>query len=990
MGISAGKPQVSPIEPATTPTAVPSTPTTGATAKPKEVKPLDYVVASRFVKEHTNACDTYHEKLAKSLVAVREQLIPVNYFGRYESLQKQLSDMMMIPEESALMPPEDQESVRRACSKEEPVRIATYGPTGVGKTSLINSLCGQHILQVQNGHCTARVCVLKYADPENACIRSAKVVDGHIVTGEVLESLTNLTPPETVSGKLFPHLDRSAMLQGVENEETMRDILTTIIVVEYPVPLLKAGIELVDLPGHAISDSLGAIIFPFIALVLRHYRPHGVVFCFATAKFGKQDEGALTTLKEVIAEASKGLSVDDYTPDIFFANTHFDFDDIAEELNGDPNLITEAAILRIYDRHLKKMLQSPATRSFTIPDDFQKCMSFCCVSAHDLMCNKPSSKFTHGLFMDKFLHWIIAAEQKRCCTALEQIGRASGTFFRNLTALCTCSCEDIQKMRKTAEERIHCTEERLLADITQCTQQLPFILKEEIQSVRDHFLRTALSLPFEYDPSSRVSKTQQAETYLTQNLIHWLKVNVIHPVITKVRIQIQKCIEENLQQLDTTEDVRDLLWNAGPNYVATMRRHALAAMVGLTCLSICATLATLLLAPVTGGGSLLIFGLGTSVTASLGTLGASLYPEINYTVDDEFKKDLALRMLDSLCEREKVEAQRVKLETMARGRATEFIAQRMLRVSDLCKQRLTMINACPEDKITALGKWSTMRRKFGKLIARIRASEDMMLHDNPVLLPPCSSLTSSPCAALEGNCTREGIWNDTTVYVKVVDLPMRNESGQREFFEDLHHWHQMTQCSQHVLPLKMVFRQQPNLWCVVYPRFTYSLKEHMERHISTMRLEDALVIAREIIGTIKDLHQGSIVHSNLRLETIVVTVEGNKVTDVAVAGFSTITEDGSCSEAANRLFCTPKVDIFAFGVILSELTPKPTLRRCLATTAGVAPQLPTARGTPPQLVNLINQCVATDPDVRPTARLLFEALSSMCQSPIEMVPGEKD
>ncbi|KAH3760485.1 hypothetical protein Pelo_7646 [Pelomyxa schiedti] len=874
-----------------------NSPSTSTFANPKKEVPtaesdsLDYVVASKFVNRHCNRGDTHLEKLVKSLDAFRQHFVPAisDCFLGYESLQKDLPETG-VPERNHLMS-EQHKFASSVCSKEEPVRIAFFGATdGGGETSLINSLCGQRILPMQDGENTARICVLKYADPENACIRSAKVVDGRIVTGEVLESLTNLTPPGTVVVKPFPHLDRSALLQG--------------------------------------------------------------------------------------------LSVDDYTPDIFFANIGVGINNIADELNGDPNLITDDAVLRIYDRHLKQMLRSPATRSFTIPDDFQKCMSFCCVSAHDLMCNKPSSKFTHGLFMDKLLHWIVATQQRRCCMALAQICTASGAFFRNLTALPTF-CEEIQKEEATKQTLLS-TKESILAEITECTQQLPFLLKQKVQQVQGDFLREAVSLPFKYEPNLHATEREQAEYYLLDKLRPWLKVNVTHPVIDEVCGQIQKIVYKNFRRSDT-EDVDVLQLTAG--YDAKMHRYVLTASLGLLCIGAVAVVG-MVVAPFTAGASLgLCFaGMGVGSAATGGSLALNLFDSLLATkhADDDFKKLAAQQMLDSvLWAPKELEAQRAKLETVASRWVEELIkgGQNQVTTRGTVKR---IVETCPRDKI------QSMRLKFGQLYARTLDIQSRMLQDQPDLI-------NSPALYPKESCIREGILEGNPVFVKVVDLCKCNESEQREFFEDLHHWSYMAPRSSNILPLHMVFQQQADVWCVVYPRFTYSLREHLERHILTMTLADVLVIARNVIAALRDLHHHKIVHSNLRLETIVVTTENNKMVRCAVAGFSTITGDFGGDEghdtsstnscvSSNRLFCTPKDDIFAFGVILSELTPKPTLRRCLATTAGVAPQLPTARGTPPQLVNLIDQCVATDPDLRPTAHQVHGALVVLCNTPLEMLP----
>ncbi|KAH3758835.1 hypothetical protein Pelo_9354 [Pelomyxa schiedti] len=513
---------------------------------------------------------------------------------------------------------------------------------------------------------------------------------------------------------LRPHLDRTALLQGVDNEAMRRDILTTIIEVEYPVPLLKAGIELVDLPGHAPCDPIGGIIFPFMPPFLAAYRPHGFVFCFTTAAFEISEQHALTS--------------------------------------------------------------KPVWFAFT-------------------------------------------------------------------------------------------------------------------------------------------------------------------------------------------------------------------------------------------GGAAIILNVGAGITWSawIGGLakGWHYFVLLAKPADADYKKLVAQSMLDSLCEPGRVEEQRVELERVLREKAEEVIERHRTRVRSLCAQRLGMIKACPEDKYMWLKRyWSEMRFNFGQLIAETLEQQDHLLHDQPVLLKP-------PVSA---SALQEGMWNGRIVYTKVTDFRKCSKDEQREFFEDLYHWLQMAQSSRHVLPLCTVFRQEPNtdVWCVVCPRFTCTLKEHLERHIATMKLADSLAIAKTIISAIKDIHRHRSVHANLRLETVVLFEEAADVRapTAAVAGFSAVMGDiGSieqepsdaaaanetrccCSTGrglispnadvgANRLFCSPKVDIFAFGVILSELTPKPKLLRCLATT-GVAPQMATARGTPRQLVDLIGRCVATDPAQRPTALQVLDSLTAMCASPVEM------
>jgi len=107
-----------------------------------------------------------------------------------------------------------------------------------------------------------------------------------------------------------------------------------------------------------------------------------------------------------------------------------------------------------------------------------------------------------------------------------------------------------------------------------------------------------------------------------------------------------------------------------------------------------------------------------------------------------------------------------------------------------------------------------------------------------------------------------------------------------------------------------------------------------------------------------------------------------KLADVATAVVlhgTSVTHDsiyGTLAWAAPELLlnqrCTQKIDIFSLGVILYEICTGATPKRGFMDLP--PPCLPDA---PPQLIELIQNCLAIDPDERPTAKEIFDRLKSV-------------
>ncbi|MEM9905319.1 MAG: dynamin family protein, partial [Cyanobacteria bacterium P01_D01_bin.44] len=128
-------------------------------------------------------------------------------------------------------------------------RLLVLGDMKRGKSTFLNALIGENLLPSDVNPCTALLTVLRYG-PE-------KRVTVHFVDNR---------PPETVDFKAFKQrytIDPAEAKQLESNQELAFPEVSH-AVVEYPLPLLEKGVEIVDSPGLNDTEARNELSLGYI------------------------------------------------------------------------------------------------------------------------------------------------------------------------------------------------------------------------------------------------------------------------------------------------------------------------------------------------------------------------------------------------------------------------------------------------------------------------------------------------------------------------------------------------------------------------------------------------------------------------------------------------------------------------------------------------------------------------------------------------------
>ncbi|EXX73523.1 Cdc15p [Rhizophagus irregularis DAOM 197198w] len=175
-----------------------------------------------------------------------------------------------------------------------------------------------------------------------------------------------------------------------------------------------------------------------------------------------------------------------------------------------------------------------------------------------------------------------------------------------------------------------------------------------------------------------------------------------------------------------------------------------------------------------------------------------------------------------------------------------------------------------------------------------------------------------------------------------------------------------------------------------------NLRDYFKKNYSNLRWEDKLVILLNIIHNLDFIHERNYVHKDLHSGNILQFyydgIVDTKITDLGLAqqlggnsnSPNSITVCGVLPYIAPEVLCgkayTFASDIYSFGIIMVEVsTGKPPYgnvphdeKLVLAICSGLRPNV--GKGTPHCYIDLVIQCLDSNPDKRPTSKEILQKI----------------
>ncbi|WP_010473688.1 dynamin family protein [Acaryochloris sp. CCMEE 5410] len=128
-------------------------------------------------------------------------------------------------------------------------RLVVLGDLKRGKSTLLNSLLGERLLPSDVNPCTAVLTVLKYGPQKQVTIHHLDETPPEKIALEDFKQIYTIDPEEA---KALASKDQAAF-PNVSHAE-----------IEYPIPLLQQGLELIDTPGLNDTEARNQLVFNFL------------------------------------------------------------------------------------------------------------------------------------------------------------------------------------------------------------------------------------------------------------------------------------------------------------------------------------------------------------------------------------------------------------------------------------------------------------------------------------------------------------------------------------------------------------------------------------------------------------------------------------------------------------------------------------------------------------------------------------------------------
>ncbi|GAM21722.1 hypothetical protein SAMD00019534_048970 [Acytostelium subglobosum LB1] len=919
---------------------------------------------------HVTASTKPEELLATCLAKLKDNQDKIKQCAN-DFYKLEAEYLKVIDSEVPLMFKESRELISRI-TDDSFVKIALCGATCAGKSTLLSLLLDRLPLPSGKGHTTARICIIRYAELKDAKISLCRLNQATsklepIPNGEAASLAQYKTTRE-----LKPVLDKFLRRENFPNEK-FEEIVTQIVLIQYPIKLLKGGVEIYDIPGYSSEDK--DCLRELRQSFLKHVNPHGLIFCFPNPAFSTEEINAYDDLL-------KGMGTDvelRTTSRTFFANTKFEMFSFAydqgltlEELEDQPDKVQEEEKKRSENlpkrsQHLSEENKNVALEGYT----------YALVNAVEYL--EGGGQLIFHRFLERLSTWIVGQQQRRYATAYMRIAQASSSFFSSYNTIRSNTIDKILK-----EEWLNNGN----AFLDQLGDDLREQLTQYLLKIDDHFqvfmdrnnlyteaLKEAKSIKIqEYDGRSRLYSGEASGAF-KEAFSPWFNKNVLEAFSNHLQGVIDGAIQQTLKNIFGRGDVfeNELLNDVlKQSFVAGFKSKISNDKIlynRITPTIITNMFMTASDHPVLATLSVIM---GVGIIATVFGLIAAPFIDSFRKIDDDFKEKLTKRLFVEIKSQVKDLPNKLFVEQVA---STQKVIESLKGNLVVRQNQMTKMS----QKLKNMREMAETRTNFGKVEAEALSALTSLMDPS---YKPVVSLED-----IGGGATGrvyKGTLEGKPVAVKTLVYADPNgeafEMAESMFFEEVNNSHQLTANItnlKYLLPLLGVFKDEVRKeWQIVYPLYDCDLFTYIKRSIPHLSFKQSLNIAIDMASCIVILHQNKIIHRDLKLENFFINYnrQTEEITQIALGDYGTITFTNIATTLVGTIHYiapeikrgdtyTEKVDIYAFSGLLFELLAKPTFQRAnIESFKNAAPM----KGVPEEYQQLLVECSDVDPNKRPT------------------------
>ncbi|CAF3416730.1 unnamed protein product [Rotaria socialis] len=897
------------------------------------------------------------------------------------------------------------------------IQLALCGPNSSGKTTFLQSFVGiGNILPIDVGPVSARIVKLAYAAPLDACL---------VVHSSIQDSYTE-NDKEKHTLPLSEYFDDSATdwkgiakaIEGYvarpkENTHEFNEWAKQFLEIRIPSPILELDIDAYDTPGLLFHDE--PVLKENLKELVRLVRPV-IVFLYANATFAKDANECYLMIRSTIDDSEQ--------PPIFYLNTR---QDISTLFNGagfisnrkNQKYFTVEKYHEIFPSERLKRYQElynnvgtsnklPMIEDSEIFD--KKCDNFdiCSIVSCSLLpdCALEMTKQA----CQRIIEYAVKAEMEKPLEMANQVLDKIDSIFNFIASASHRTEEQWKDIRLNAEKWGEHFFQNFQNELSPVAEKVQEKILQRFDQHSTDIIERAVKLERSDDPLH--CKTRDV---VKTNIKDFIKIAIQEEVI---KFAVNETVNESKENIRTTIK-NAILINVEKNELLTVAQRHVLMDVSSDSITQRGLVENMLYQLSLAPSVLLRLVRGFSAVAY-----QDHWNTLNTTVLKAKEKFYVMMdAMDSFSV--------LNNESKRREFAKEYLKRRRSKIDaekELYKNNLQLWIANKE-KMFKNNIKSNYKLAISHLNIRDSAYQSTMSYIRCFTEFECELAALKDLAKFKahhpvidesqklGSGAHFDIYpaewgNKKNLAVKKLKQSS-NQYGYLQYLE-AHNHRKITKLSQitdsegdseslklriqHIAPLLYLYKQQEtedqNKLCMVLERYSQSLDKYLEKKISTIKADEVLKIALDMIDVLVFLHANDIVHRDIKSQNILM----DEKNQCYLADFGTAREWTTNSTVIGTFPLPPEcmsgsvydgrvADAYSFGIFLFELLPKNTyirpdnctvIKTMLKTTA----QLNEYNRT---YEELIESCLQSVPESRPSA-IIIQSTLLQCLKDAEKKP----